>query len=134
MKIYIILKPKYEYNIPPKQIVKQGTYEEALLFYDYFGKDYYNDDPTRIYTGDNYSLSIIKNELAENDIHILLIRDSFSRVVAPFLASTCKEIHIIDLRTFDESVTEYINKNDIDICIVLYNPSTMVRSDFYEFD
>lgn len=94
-----VITPKYDtnykYNIPVKNIEKQGTYEEALLFDDYFGNDYYNDDPTRVYTGDNYSLSIIKNELAKNDTKILLVRDSFSRVISPFLASTCKELHII---------------------------------------
>lgn len=134
---FVLIEPIYDTNyqlqIPALNIVKEGNYSNTILFKENLKKDYYNGDPGRVYTGDNYSLMTIKNLNATNSTKILLIKDSFSKSVVPFLASTCKELHAIDLRTFDGSVSEYALENGIDAVVVLYNPSVVVDSNFFEF-
>lgn len=126
---------QYKLSIPVIALEKEGSYSDVMLFPKFFVRDYYDGDPGRVYTGDNYALMVIENKLAVNDTKILLVKDSFSKTVIPFLASTCSELHVIDKRTFAESsISEYATANDIDIVVVLYNPSTVVNEDFFDFE
>lgn len=127
-------KTDYYLTIPSLGVVKEGSYSETILFKEYLSKDYYNADPGRVYTGDNYSLMTIDNKLAKNNTRILLIKDSFSKSIIPSFASTCSTLHIIDLRTFEGSVSEYALKNNIDVIVVLYNPSVVVDPNFFKFE
>lgn len=135
---FVLIEPKYytDYTvtIPVLDIERTGSYSDTLLFKEYMGRDYFNDDPGRVYTGDNYSLMVIENHLADNDTKVLLIKDSYSKSVIPSFASTCQELHVIDLRTFDGSIFEYVTQNDIDCVVVMYNPSVVVNPAFFEFD
>lgn len=135
---FVLIEPTYETDyylmIPSLGVIKEGSYSETILFKQHLSNNYYSDDPGRVYTGDNYSLMIINNRLAKNNTRILLIKDSFSKSVIPSFASTCSELHIIDLRTFEGSVLEYALKNNIDVIVVMYNPSVVVNPDFFEFE
>ena len=135
---FMLIEPKYRTDyivtIPGRNITKTGDYSDSLLFKEYLGKNYYSDDPGRVYTGDNYALMIIENKLCINQTKVLLIKDSFSKSVIPSFASTCHQLHVIDLRTFKGSVVEYIKENDIDCTVVMYNPSVVVNPAFFQFD
>jgi len=134
---FTLIEPKYEtnyhVNIPTLNISKEGDFSETLLFKEYLKKDYYNGDPGRVYTGDNYSLMTVQNYNAKNHTKILLVKDSFSKSVIPFLSSTCSELHVIDLRTFEGSVRDYAIENKMNMVIVLYNPSVVTDEHFFEF-
>ncbi len=57
---------------------------------------------------------------------LLVIRDSYSDSLAPFLAQNFSEIHLWDLRYNKSSLNEYIQANDIDNVVVLYSMSNFV--------
>ena len=54
---------------------------------------------------------------------ILILRDSYSDSLAPFLLEHFSEIHLIDLRYYRQSVSDYIGENDIDSVLVCYSVS-----------
>ncbi len=52
---------------------------------------------------------------------LLLIRDSYSDSLVPFLTPHFSEIHLIDLRYYKLSASQYILDHDIDTALVLYS-------------
>ncbi len=52
---------------------------------------------------------------------LLLVRDSYSDSLVPFLTPHFSEIHLIDLRYYKLSVSQYIADNAIDQAMVLYS-------------
>ncbi|MBQ9896612.1 MAG: hypothetical protein IJM40_04780, partial [Synergistaceae bacterium] len=59
--------------------------------------------------------------LAENNLKILFLHDSFGDTVIPFLTLAVKQLDILDLRVFTGSVKSYIKQHTPDCVIVLYN-------------
>lgn len=136
---FTLIRPSFDtdyvFTVPSLSIKKSGSFYDAFIFEEYLKNiNIYETDMDCSYTGNNYPLSIAYNKQNHSDKKILLIRDSFSRVIAPFLAGVCEELHIIDLRTFEDSVSQYAKENDIDIVIVLYNPSSVENPLLYEFE
>ncbi len=54
---------------------------------------------------------------------LLLIRDSFADSLVPFLLSHFGRIHLLDLRYYRDSVSDYVQENKIDQICVLYSVS-----------
>ncbi len=52
---------------------------------------------------------------------LLLIRDSYTDSLVPFLTAHFSEIHLIDLRYYKLSAADYIRKNGIAAAVVLYS-------------
>ena len=57
---------------------------------------------------------------------ILMVRDSYTDSLAPFLTERFSEIHLFDLRYNNISLKSYIEENDIDTVVVLYSFSNFV--------
>ena len=57
---------------------------------------------------------------------MLLVRDSYSDSLAPFLTQRFSEIHLFDLRYNLTSVKSYVEEHDIDAVVVLYSFSNFV--------
>ena len=57
---------------------------------------------------------------------ILMVRDSYTDSLAPFLTERFSEIHLFDLRYNKTSLKDYIAQNDIDSVLVLYSFSNFV--------
>lgn len=82
----------------------------------------------------------MKNNLNPKGEKVLLIRDSFACVVAPFLALQTSELHICDVRDDEHYVgdklnmEEYIEQIKPDYVLVLYTgvgDTTDSRYDFF---
>jgi len=56
---------------------------------------------------------------------LLLIKDSYAHAILPFLCSHFHEIHMLDLRYDRESVQRYMQANDFDCAVILYNISNL---------
>lgn len=67
----------------------------------------------------NHPVIQIANEEQEGEI--LIIKDSYANSFIPFLTNHYNKIHVIDLRFYNGSVTEYIKENKIDNVLFLYN-------------
>lgn len=65
----------------------------------------------------------IDNRLADNDLRVLMIHDSFGDCVVPFLAMGVRTVDSMDVRHFTGSVRYFIEQTEPDVVIVLYNPA-----------
>ena len=126
---FTLIIPKKEYQIHFEVYDKQnkiadnyGSYD-AMIDYDSIdSKDLYGKDPYHGY-GYGSSNNFVENLSVDNDYKILLIGDSFTNVIIPFLALETKKIDRLDLRYFNGSLESFIKANKpYDVCIVLYNP------------
>ena len=59
---------------------------------------------------------------------LLLIRDSYSDSLVPFLTPHFSEIHLIDLRYYKLSTSQYIADNGIDQALILYSVPNFAES------
>ncbi len=73
----------------------------------------------------NNPLMIIKNKNA--DSKLLVVKDSYAHAILPFLAEHYGEIHVIDLRYYRESVSEYRQSNGIDKTLIIYNVKNLTE-------
>lgn len=111
---------KYDNNEP-----LSGRFEDTLLRRDVFDKiDYYNISTYSAYFHGNHSITTIHNNKVSNGKCILYIMDSFSASVVPYLANEAEDIIVLDLRSFNGSVMNVIEKFSPDTVITAYNPST----------
>lgn len=125
---------------PFKNEERNGSFEDTVLFKDNLLKDYYHINTYSTYGGGDFRFQIMKNNLNPNGKKILLIRDSFASVVAPFLSLNTRELHICDMRSYEDfvgekiNVEEYIKEIKPDYVIVLYVGIRDVNKDgWYDF-
>lgn len=79
------------------------------------------------FLGGNNPLYIIRNENASTARKLLVVRDSYSDSLAPFLSQTYSEIHLIDLRYYRTSVAMYAEMMDMDEIFVCYSVENFVK-------
>ena len=139
-----LITPNFETNLveeqPFKNEIRKGTFTETLLFTENLKKDYYNINTYVTYSGGDYRLQIMKNNLNPNGKKALLIRDSFACSVAPFLSLQFSELHLCDMRNYESFVGKKINVKDYiqtfkpDYVLVLYSGITSLENSEGRFD
>ncbi len=77
-------------------------------------------DKYAYFLGGNQPLCVIQNPDAQGG-KLLVVRDSYSDSLAPFLAEEFREIHLFDLRYNNMSLKQYVADNGIDRVLVLYS-------------
>lgn len=77
-------------------------------------------DKYAVFFGGNYPVARIKSN-GVNTEKVLIIKDSYANSLVPFLADQYREIHMLDLRYYHESVSEYIRENGIERVIFINN-------------
>lgn len=80
-----------------------------------------NRDKYSLFLNGNNGLTVIKNNNLNNGKRILVIKDSFANSFIPFLTYNYEEIHVIDLRHYVYDLSKYIDQNNFDNILVLYN-------------
>lgn len=93
--------------------------EESQLYDESFlaKKDKYS-----MYLGGNQPLCVLSNPQAQGG-KLLVIRDSYSDTLAPFLAQSYQEVHLFDVRYNLSSVRQYVEEHGIDQVLVLFSTS-----------
>lgn len=79
------------------------------------------------FLGGNNPLYIVRNPNAATDKKLLVVRDSYSDSLAPFLSQTYSEIHLIDLRYYRTSVAMYAEMMEMDEIFVCYSVENFVK-------
>lgn len=77
-------------------------------------------DKYRFFLGANEPLVNIQSDVASSR-KLAVIKDSYAHVMIPFLANHYSEIHMIDLRYFGVNIQTYLDENDLDEVLILYN-------------
>ena len=78
------------------------------------------------FLGGNQPLCVIQNPEITDGSKLLLIRDSYSDSLAPFLTQRFSEVHLIDLRYYHASPAEYMAEQGIDTAVVLYSVANFI--------
>ncbi len=99
---------------------------------DYKEGSLYNEDKLSTkdkyayFLGGNQPLVILETKEVEKD-RLLIIRDSFSDSLAPYLQTHFSEIHLMDVRYYRKSIQEYIKEHDIDEILILQNVNQFIN-------
>lgn len=102
---------------------RTGKPESAAL-YDRSYLD--SKDKYSAFLGGNQPLCVIINDANPDGGKLLVVRDSYSDAMAPFLARSFAEVHLLDLRYYRASVAQYAADNGIDDIAVLYSVPNFV--------
>lgn len=136
---YTFIEPAFEtsYNVYYPKISSEwpnwaGNFRTALVRDGLLFSDDVSANRYASYFEYDYGELIIDNLLAENDLHITVIKDSFALPYSAFLSTAVKRIDMIDLREFEGSVTEHILNTSPDIVIILYSNSSF-KDIMYDF-
>ena len=75
----------------------------------------------------------MRNENNPDGPRIVLIRDSFSCALAPFLALQCSQLTTIDLRYYEGNLAEELEQMQPDLVLLLYTASTTRLEKMFAF-
>lgn len=87
----------------------------SMFFYNHIDED----DKYPVFLDGNHALTEIQNKNAKNGT-IVVIKDSFSHSLAPFLAENYSKVVLVDLRYYKQSVLDLIKKENPEQVVALY--------------
>lgn len=126
----------FNYEVYSQQINRTGSFDETLMFYEHVKqKDWYNANPYTLYAGGDYPMARITNYLNRGGPRILLVRDSYSCALTPFLALGCSELATFDLRYFgeDDKLLNYVDWLNPDLVILMYCAGPLHLDELLQF-
>lgn len=85
-------------------------------------------DQYSLFLQGNHSLQTIHSHV-KNGRKLAVIKDSYAHAFIPFLANHYDEVHVIDLRYFHSGLNAYLEQNNVNEILLLYNiPNFMADS------
>ncbi len=108
MAHYLKGEQQVEYNLDGQ--LKNTFYERSFLT----KKDKYS-----VYFNGNQPVTKIKGYGSNGKL--LILKDSYANTFAQFAVADYSEVHLIDLRSFNMPVSQYMDMMQIDEVLVLYN-------------
>lgn len=102
---------------------RTGSFEQVMLWKENIDSiDYFNKSPYATYLNGDYPIMIFKNNMADNDRKILIVKHSYANVTMPYLALLYKEITAVDLRRRGrpENLYEFIEENEPDLVLFMW--------------
>ena len=103
------------------EYVSEGKTSNSLYEMEYLNKK----DKYGVFLDNNHPLLKITSNI-ENGKKICIIKDSYSHSLIPFLVSHFEEIHVIDLRHYNGSTNKYLEENQIEDVLFIYNARNIV--------
>lgn len=132
---FTVIRPNYEtsfdYSVP-------GSFDTSgdfsiFIFDGLFDSGYNLYDVSLHYSYMSFAgqINLIRNNYMPEGAKVLIVNDSFSMVTAPFLALSCGEVDLWDVRNNPESLYEHIRNSDYDIVLIAYTDYFM--DEMYDF-
>lgn len=114
---------------------RTGPFESSVCFPERVeARDWFGGNPYTYYSGGDYGLATMTNHKNPEGPRVVLIRESFSCALAPFLALSCSELTTIDLRHFSGDLMDTISALEPDLVLTLYTASTTGLDNMFAFD
>lgn len=85
-------------------------------------------DQYTAFLGGNKPIHRIVNEQAPYKEKVLVLKDSYAHILAPFLSDSFSEVTLVDLRYVKMSMSNYIEEQGFDRVIILYSISEFISS------
>ena len=123
---YTLMLPNYETNYSVTinksnaSTHEEGTFEEAVVKYNLLNTDDIFTNRYAAYFGADFPEVIVKNNLADNDMKVLIFKDSFGLPFSAFLSTMVGETRLLDTRYYDGDVEEYIKAYNPDLVLYVY--------------
>lgn len=135
---FTIYTPKFDtdltYTNSDGSFARSGTFKQSVCFPERVAeKDWFNGNPYTYYSGGDYGMATMVNHNNPNGPKVVLLRESFSCALAPFLSLSCSELTTIDLRYFTGDLMETIEKLNPDLVLTLYTASSTRLDNMFEF-
>ena len=126
--LYPNFENTYRLTFAGEDLDVSGDFSEVFIAYDRLEiTDYYEMDAYSAYITTRPHVATITNPLASNpDTKILILRDSFGNIFAPYFAAQYGTVELLDVSLFTGSVKSYIEESQPDVVLLLYNP-TMIE-------
>ncbi|WP_419875080.1 DHHW family protein [Candidatus Pristimantibacillus sp. PTI5] len=86
-------------------------------------------DKYSYFLGGVHALMTLHSELPPDKIDLdklLVIKDSYAHSFLPFLTQHVQDIHVIDIRYYNGSISDYMDENGIKDVLMLFNTTTFV--------
>ena len=103
------------------QVQYDNEITNSIYNEDYLSKK----DKYSFFLNGNNAKVVVKTNV-QNGKKLLLIKDSYSHIMAQFLCQDYEEVHFIDPRYYKLSLSEYTINNEITEILFLYNVSNIV--------
>ena len=110
-----VYKPKKKAEYQVNYVTKNETADD-IYQYDYLK----TRDKYSVYFGGNQSLVEVKTD-SKSKRKLLVVQDSYAHCFIPFTLHDFKEVDFVDLRYYNESLKEYMEKGDYTDVLFLYN-------------
>ena len=88
---------------------------DSMYFYDHIDED----DKYPVFIDGNHALTEITNSNAKGGT-LLMIKDSFSHSIAPFLAENYSKVILVDMRYYKQSVSDIVAQENPEQILVMY--------------
>lgn len=114
---------------------RRGKFGEALVDRSIIPRgDLYHRVSYDAYMNGRGAIATVVNEDSGSRGSILLVGDSYSWCMVPFLAMNYGRVTAVDMRDFtDVSLWEYLEKNSFDCVVIAYNPASLEGRNFSFF-
>lgn len=112
---------------PENKVTCEITANGKATKYDtmFFDEQLKGEDKYSVFLNGNNPVTVIKSKTVKNGKNLLVVKDSFSHSLAPFLAENFENITLVDMRYYKKSVSEEIcSKEHFDkllICMSIDN-------------
>ena len=142
---FVLFDPKFETSFSYKAykkslkkltVEREGSFRDSMYEWDNLEKRAdFTKNTYSTYTGKEYGVVHIDNKNIDNGPKILMIRESFTCALLPFISVNADEVLTVDLRRFNEkSVPELCEEFEPDVVIMDYNPSAFSKKQFDFFN
>lgn len=135
---FTIYTPKFAteltYANADGSFTRTGPFNSSVCFPERVEvRDWFGANPYTYYSGGDYGLATMTNHRNPEGPRVVLIRESFSCALAPFLALSCSELTTIDLRHFSGDLMDTISALEPDLVLTLYTASTTGLDNMFAF-
>ena len=123
---YTLMLPKYDtdYSVTINKSNNSshidGTFEEAIVKYDLVNAKDIFTNRYAAYFGADYPEVIVKNNKADNDLKVLIFKDSFGIPFSAFFSTMVSETRLMDTRYYTGDLESYIREYNPDVVIYLF--------------
>lgn len=135
---FTIYTPKFDTNLTytnsDGSFDRSGPFAQSVCFPERVEeRDWFNGNPYTYYSGGDYGMATMVNHNNPKGPKVVLLRESFACVLAPFLALSCSELTTIDLRHFSGDLMDTIRELEPDLVLTLYTASTTGLDNMFNF-